>query len=281
MARWLVFLLGLERTSCRINIPTKTIAPGVHMPVVSIGTGGLESVVAQNITWNWLELGGRGIDTAAVYRNQGVVAKTIGKSGVAREDVFITTKIPGCRFVEWTVEHDLNQLGTSYIDLLLIHGPILGDCAVAWKILEKYVARGVLKSIGISNFKKSDIQHVLEGASVVPAVNQIELNVLNHDDDTIQFCQAHNITVEAYSPVGRNSSWIRTNNAVRTMAAKHKVTTYQIALKWILQHGHVLTFQSSSKEHQQLDADLFSFELSNEDMSTLDSLQNASLPLVV
>lgn len=274
-------LLWIPSALGALNIPTKEIAPGVNMPVVSIGTGGQESSQAENITEYWLQLGGRGVDTAQIYRNQASVAKALAKVGVDRKDVFITTKIWGCAMVDNNVQHDLQQLGTDYIDLLLIHLPKMGDCAVAWKILEGYFARGVLKSIGVSNFKKADLQHILKNASVVPHVNQIQLNVLEHDDETISFSNENNISIEAYSPIGRNSSWIRTNSDMKAIGANHNVSTYQIAMKWILQHGHMLTFQSSSKKHQQEDADLFGFTLSSAEMATLDSLQSASVPIVV
>jgi len=272
---WLPAALGA------LDIPTRLIAPGVNMPVVSIGTGGVETASAANITSNWLQLGGRGVDTAQIYRDQAVIAQTLAKQGVDRKDVFITTKIMGCALVDHNVQFDLKQLGTDYIDLLLIHFPKFGDCGVAWKILEGYFKRGVLKSIGVSNFKKADLQHILKTSTVVPHVNQIELNVFNHDDDTISFCEANNITVEAFSPIGRNSSWIRSNSVVNTIASRHNVSTYQVAMKWILQHGHILTFQSASEKHQQEDADLFSFTLNTSDMATLDALQNSSTAILV
>merc|ERR550537_390838 len=100
------------------------------------------------------------------------------------------------------------------------------------------------------------------------------MNVLDHDEDTISFCRTNNITVEAYSPIGRNSSWIRNNEEIKSIAATHNVSTYQVAMKWILQHGHLLTFQSSSKEHQEADADLFKFSLSDKEMLALDKLQS-------
>ena len=117
---------------------------------------------------------------------------------------------------------------------------------------------------------------LLSTARVVPAVNQIELNVLHHDDDTIAFSSAHNITIEAYSPLGRagHSGDIRANAAIHTAATAHNVSTYQVALRWILQHNHVLTFQSSSQEHQQQDADLFRFALTAAEMAALDKQQS-------
>lgn len=251
------------------------------MPVISIGDGGEETGSAELITSTWLKLGGRGVDTALDYGNQPDVAKAIAASGVDRKDVFITTKIPGCSNAKSNVEKDLKELGTDYIDLLLIHFPRGGGCADAWSTLEDYHAKGVLKSIGVSHYTRSDIEQLMKTAKVTPAVNQIQLNVLEHDDDMIAASQEHNITVEAYSPIGRGGSDIPDNKAIQQIASSHGVSTYQIAIKWILQHGWTLTFQSSSESHQQSDADVFGFTLADDEMSTLDKLQNGRSAVVV
>jgi diketogulonate reductase-like aldo/keto reductase len=265
--------------SSTVNVPTQTIAPGVDMPVVSIGTGGLEHDTALDIVSTWLGLGGRGIDTALTYQNQADVAKAIASSGVQRGDLFITTKVPGCSptTVENQILEDLTLLETNYIDLLLIHFPsgTPADCALSWEVLEKYHASGVARAIGVSNFNVTNLKDLLQTAKVVPAVNQIELNILKHDDATIDVSGEAHVAIEAYSPLGRNSSTLTKNAIVTEIAAKYNVTTYQVAGKWILQHGHFMTFQSSSASHQEVDADLFGFELAEEDMLTLDSLQNS------
>jgi len=262
----------------RVDIPTMEIAHGVHMPVLSIGTGGLETSAAETIVSNWLEIGGRGIDTALVYRDQASVANAINKSGLARKDLFITTKIPGCFLASAAVEHDLKTLGVEYIDLMLIHSS-MGYCPGTWKVLESFHAKGVLKSIGVSNFKKSSLESILKEATVKPAVNQIEYNILQRDDETVEFSKANNITIEAYSPLGRSghSGDIPGNNAIQKVARAHNVSTYQVALRWIVQHGNLLTFQSSSQAHQAEDADIFGFVLADEEMSVLDSLHNVTL----
>lgn len=294
MRSTVLLLLWRPLALASLNIPTKEIAPGVNMPVVSIGSGGLESRESATIVSNWMALGGRGVDTAFVYRDQDIVGKAIRDSGVQRESVFITTKIPGCFEADTFIQKDLELLGVEYVDLMLIHSPVcedyfvshLGyncstlkwDCPATWATLEKYHSRGVLKSIGVSNWDRQQLEHLLQGAAVVPAVNQIQLNVLRHDDSAILFSQAHNITVEAYSPLGRSnhSGDITGNHAIQAIAKSHNVSTYQVAMKWILQHGHTLTFQSTSSAHQRSDADLFSFELKDEDMATLDHLQGGT-----
>lgn len=258
-----------------MDIPTKEIAPGVHMPVLSIGTGGLERDQTMQIVSNWLGLGGRGIDTATSYENQDTVKQAIAAAGVKRKDVFITTKIPDCSpTFEQRIENCFKQLGTNYVDLLLIHFPAGGDCEGTWKAMEEYYTRGKARAIGVSNFEKTDLQPLLKVANVKPHVNQIKLNVLEHNIFALPFSIANNITIEAYSPVGRSATRgnIPDNAVIKSVAANHKVSTYQVALKWILQHGHVLTFQSSSQAHQKEDADVFGFTLTEDEMSKLDQL---------
>jgi len=280
------FCLILPFSICSVTIPTKEIAPGIRMPVVSIGTGGLEAKNASTIVASWLELGGRSIDTAWIYKNQQVLKDEFKKLSVDRDSVFITTKVPGCLSTKVYVEENLKQLGTDYIDLLLIHFPKpSSSCAQAWRILEDYHKNGTIKAIGVSNFEKEDLQKILAAASVKPHINQIQLNILEPNAETVAFSVNNNITVEAYSPLGRSghSGDIPHNPAVVAVAAAHNVSTYQVALKWILQHGHVLTFQSSSLKHQASDADLFSFNISDEEMATLDkqALTDVSLSTLV
>ncbi|CAK9019205.1 unnamed protein product [Durusdinium trenchii] len=249
-------LLLLPWAACEVKIPTVEIAKGVQMPVMSIGIGGLERSNASEIVANWINQGGRGIDTA---RGPSIDTE-LAKAGIDRKDVFITTKR---RVVNPTVKGN----ALDYIDLLLIHDPI-GDCPKAWSILEDYHRQGVLRAIGISNFNASQVDTLMKTAKVTPAVNQIELNVLEYDAEALERSKQLNITVEAYSPVGRSghSGDIRDNQVIKSIAAKHSVSTYQVALKWILQHDNVITFQSSSAEHQAQDADVFRFQLTDEDM---------------
>lgn len=279
-----VALAGVELSSSAISIPTKVIAAGVHMPVLSIGTGGLESDQTRDIVTHWMQNGGRAVDTAYQYENQDVIAKAISDAGVDRKDVFITSKVPGCSNTTSYVEQNLKQLSTNYIDLLLIHWWDTSDaaCASAWATLEDFHAQGVLKSIGVSNFNVSNLESLLKTAKVVPAINQVQLNILEHDDETMEYSENHGIVIEAYSPLGRggHSGNIPGHPVIQQVAAAHNVSTYQVALKWILQHDRVLTFQSTSKEHQANDADLFGFELTSDEMVTLNKLQRTQYVVV-
>jgi len=261
-----------------VDIPTKLITANVSMPVMSIGDGGQETGEATAITSAWLSQGGRGIDTALVYGNQQDVGKVIAESGLSREQLFVTTKVPGCTDTDAKVQQCLQELGLDYIDLLLIHfpDPDTLDCSAAWATLEQYHQQGVLKAIGLSNFNRSYLFELNKTMRVVPHMNQIQLNILEHDDDQIAATTELGINVEAYSPLGRagHSGDIRGNPTIQRVAAAHNVSTYQVAVKWILQSGHLLTFQSSNPKHQASDADVFHFELVDDEMVELNALHS-------
>merc|ERR1712224_751553 len=149
--------------------------------------------------------------------------------------------------------------------------------------LEDYVAQGKLKSIGVSNFNAKQMQKVMDKATVPIAVNQIEYNVFSHDEDVIAFCDANNITVEAYSPLSgqKGAQSVFSDETVKAIAATHNVSAAQVALRWIVQRGHTLAVLSSNPEHQANDADLFGFELTDDEMTQLTELQHNSAQVVV
>jgi len=261
-------------------IPTREIAPGVHMPVVSIGTWKSSSGLdAYDIVSKWLNNSYRGIDTALVYFDQQRVAQAVTDAGLKREDIFYTSKIPGCQgslLTKAAVNYDLTRLNTSYIDLMLMHSPFGAGCQSTWHALEQLVQAGNLRAIVISNFGSSDIEKMCASGTctIPPAVNQIDYSVMHHDEATISYCRAHNITVEAYSPLGgtHGTSSVFNNPSVQAIAAKHNVSAAQVALRWIVQRGDVLTVLSESSAHQANDADLWSFELDDDEITTLSNL---------
>jgi len=281
LASLLLLPLVLPLVLASISIPNHQIAPGVSIPTISIGTWteGTKSNSTLIVT-NWLGLGARGIDAAYIYFNQQQVAGAIQSAGVPREQTFITSKIPGCANVAWFIEQDLKKLNTSYIDLMLIHGPIPSfNCPNSWKVMEDYVRQGKLKAIGVSNFKSAALEPLIAAATIPPAVNQISHSVLEHDDETVQYCADNNITVEAYSPLGsparakKGGSSVFTDPTIGAIAKTHNVSAAQVALRWIVQRGHILTVLSENAAHQANDADVFGFELSGSEMTKLDQIQ--------
>jgi diketogulonate reductase-like aldo/keto reductase len=284
-----LFLASLVGVSIALDIPTREIAANVHMPMVSIGTWTegtkKEDKNISAIVGSWLDLGGRGIDTAYVYFTQKEIADVLGKYEVPRKDLFITSKIPTClgsAMTKYFLDYDLKRLNTDYIDLMLIHAPglpgPLGGCDSTWKVMEDYVASGKLKAIGVSNWSPKQFKALKY--RIPPAVNQVEFNVYSHDDETETYCVENNITIEAWSPLGdpaRSHKSIFSDASIKAIAAKYNVSAAQVALRWIVQKGHALTFLSSSKAHQANSADIFGFTLNDRDISALDGLRNASI----
>jgi len=266
-----------------MSIPTRQIAPDVSMPVVMIGTGQPYGKYVNQIINGWVDLGGHGIDTAYNYYVQPQIAKILKDRGVQRQDVFLTSKLPQCvsrQDVQKYVEDNLQQLSTSYLDLMLIHWPHGGDCGETWAALEDYQTKGALKSIGISNFNSTQIQDLMKSAKMKPAVNQIHYSVFFHDYLTMSFCHKNGITIQAYSPldgaVGSSKSVFK-DPTVLAVANKHGVSAAQVALRWILHRGDTLVFESSNKEHMQNDADLFGFDLDDGDVAKLNNLHSAEV----
>lgn len=281
-------LITLLSVAAALSIPTREIAPNVHMPMVSIGTW-TEGTKKEDknitaIVGNWLELGGRGIDTAYVYFTQKDIADVVDKSTIPRKDLFITSKFPTClgaAMTRYFIDYDLKKLNTDYIDLMLIHAPglpgPLGGCDSTWKVMEEYVANGKLKAIGVSNWGPKQFKALKH--TIPPAVNQVEFNVYSHDEETETYCVQNNITIEAWSPLGdpaRTHKSIFSDESIKAIGKKHNVSAAQVALRWIVQKGHALTFLSSSKDHQANSADIFGFNLDESDVAALDALKNVS-----
>jgi len=265
---------ALKRDAAKhVLIPSREIAPGVHMPVISTGMGGEERGQRYEMVKSWLTLGGLGLDVGAAYGYEDDVSKAINELGVAREDIFLTSKLPSCQSIEADVIfQEVALLQVDYVDLLLLAGPT-GNCTNAWQTLEDLYKQGLARSIGISNFGVADMQEILSMASIKPAVHQIIFDVFMHDDEVVSFTRAHNITIEAYSPLRD----LTRSEVIHSIASFHDVSPYQVVLRWIVQQGHTAIFQPISREHQEVNADIFNFTLSDVDMALLDGLNDPEL----
>ncbi|MBN1313449.1 MAG: aldo/keto reductase [Anaerolineae bacterium] len=221
-----------------------------------------------------LEAGYRSIDTAAAYRNERGVGKAIQESGIPREDVFLTTKLwnedqRNKRTLK-AFEESLERLGTEYVDLYLIHWPVKGFYQETWKAMEEIYQSGRAKSIGVSNFLVHHLEDILPDSQVVPAVNQIEFHPFLIQPKLLKFCQEHQIQVEAWSPLMQGQ--IITEPNVQKLAEKYHKTPAQITLRWDLQHEVVTIPKSTRSSRIAENAQIFDFELSQEDMNALDAL---------
>lgn len=255
------------------QVPTVKITPTVEMPMLSLGTCcGSEPGVG---LLPWFQAGGRGIDTAWDYFDQKSVGKGIRASGLARSEIFVLTKVPPLLDVKKTVASDLEQLGLEYVDLLLLHNPTTkAENAKQWADLESALAQNLTRSIGISDFSLKQLEELLETATVKPALLQADMSIGHHDDATIEFCAAHNITYEAWNVMkGCN----RSEPAVIEAASNHNVSTFQICQRYIVDRGCILTVGTGSDpktvgSFAKENIEIFNFQLTAEEVKALSAI---------
>ncbi|WP_424348789.1 aldo/keto reductase [Latilactobacillus sp. 5-91] len=264
-------------------ITTYTLANGVQIPVLGFGTWqtpdgdtAIKSVKAA------LEAGYRHIDTAQAYQNEASVGTAIQESGVARQDLFLTTKIWNANhsydLTMQSFEESLQKLQTDYVDLLLIHWPNPIDFrdnweaanAETWRAMEELYNAGKAKAIGVSNFRAHHLEALKKTAKVQPMVNQIFLAPGELEAETVQYSRDNGMLLEAYSPLGTGK--IFDVPEMKTLAAKYQRSIPQIALRWSLQHGFLPLPKSVHANYIQENTQLFDFELTPEDMQTIDQL---------
>ncbi|KAF9431101.1 hypothetical protein BGZ76_000579 [Entomortierella beljakovae] len=224
-----------------------------------------------------MRAGYRHIDTATVYRNEASVGKAIKKSGIPRDQIFVTTKLhdkdQGYESAIAACELSLQKLGLDYVDLYLIHSPRAGPDlrTQSWKALEKLVTLGKAKSIGVSNYGVSHLKELLgSNPTTRPVVNQIEVHPWLLHRDITSFCKSQNIAIEAYSPLCRGHKL--QDPLLNKVAAKYSKTPSQILIRWSLQKGYIVLPKSANKERIEQNSEVFDFDLADGDMDVLDSL---------
>lgn len=254
---------------------TVTLTNGVEMPRFGLGVWQVEdgSEVVQSVKWA-LEAGYRAIDTAAAYGNEEGVGQAIKESGLNREDLFITTKVAnteqGYESTLKAFDESLKKLNLDYIDLYLIHWPLHETFVDTWKAIEKLYKEEKVRAIGVCNFHQHHFEKLMESAEFQPMVNQIELHPLLSQEPLREYCASKGIAVEAYSPLG--SGKILDNPEIKKIADKYKKSVAQVILRWDWQLGLITIPKSVHQDRIQENADIFDFELSQEDIEFINSL---------
>jgi len=226
-----------------------------------------------------LDIGYRSIDTASFYGNEEAVGQGIAAHPVDREQVFLTTKVwnddiaAGPEATHAAIESSLERLGVEVIDLLLLHWPVPGY-QQAWRVLENVYAQGKTRAIGVSNFQVPQLEHLLTQATIPPMVNQVEFHPHLVQPDLLRFCRANSIQHTGWSPlmVGR----IDEVPEIVRIADVHGKTPFQVAIRWALQHGSVTIPKSVKPKRIAENADVFSFELTHDEMQTIDQLDRGA-----
>lgn len=223
-----------------------------------------------------IEAGYRHVDTARIYGNEDDVGAAVRESGVARRELFVTTKLwnadQGYDAALRAFDQSLKRLGLDYVDLYLVHWPVPGKRLESWRALEKLYADGRARAIGVSNFLVRHLKELVAVAKVVPHVNQIELTPFLQRRDTTAFCAQHQIVVEAYSPLTRGQKL--SDPSVVAIARRVRKTPAQVLLRWGIQHGFVVLPKSTHAARIRENAALFDFELNEVDFATLNGLES-------
>nr|WP_307534869.1 aldo/keto reductase [Streptomyces sp. V3I8] len=259
------------------KVPPIILNNGVEMPQLGFGVWQVPDDEAERAVATALEAGYRSIDTAAIYGNEAGTGKGLASSGVAREDLFVTTKLwnaeQGYDSTLRAFDESLDKLGLDYVDLYLIHWPVPAKDKYidTYKAFEKIYADGRAKSIGVSNFHPEYLDRLIDATSVVPAVNQIELHPHLQQAAVRAYHAEKGIATEAWSPLGQGKGLLEVP-ALVAIARKHGRTPAQIVLRWHLQLGNVVIPKSVTPSRIKENIDVFGFTLDDEDIAAISAL---------
>ncbi|MCQ2052890.1 MAG: aldo/keto reductase [archaeon] len=280
-----------------IKIPSIGIGPGSvlrgnHLSIPIIGQAGLLGKAVNKVVnkiyfvyksrkyvkslANCLRLGYRLIDYSAAYENEELISKAIKKSGLKREDVFITTRVTNNQQYDGNIRNalleSLKKMKLDYIDLYMFHWPVTGCYVNTYKEMEKLYKEGYIKALGVCNCHQHHLQEILSQCEIVPALNQFEVHPLFTQKPLIAFCKEKNIQVEAYTPLARNDDRLQKNLIIRNICKKYGKSIAQVILRWDYQQGIVTIPRSSNPKRQAANIDIFDFELTEEEIKAIDSI---------
>lgn len=264
---------------------TYTLSNGVEIPKLGLGTWFISNNHAAQAVRDAVEVGYRHIDTAQAYQNEAGVGEGLRSAGIAREKLFITTKlaaeVKSYDEAVASINHSLEVLGLDYIDLMIIHSPkpwvkygeshrYFEGNSQAWKALEEAYHAGKLRAIGLSNFEQPDIANILASGTVKPMVNQILAHISNMPHELIEFCKQNDILVEAYSPIGHGE--LLKNEEVQAIANRHGVSIPQLGIRYLLELGLLPLPKTAKPAHMKTNSDV-DFKIGQDDMELLNQVQ--------
>ncbi len=252
-----------------------TLSNGIKMPVLGYGVYQVTKDECERCVLDALKAGYRSIDTAQSYFNEEEVGSAIKKSGVPREEIFLTSKVwienYGYDACKKSVEESLKKLKTDYLDLMLLHQPF-ADYYGAWRALEDLYKEGRLKAIGISNFYPDRMVDIASFAEIRPMVNQVEVHPFNQQIIAKKYMDKYGVQIEAWAPFGEGRGGLFDNKILREIGEKYNKTTAQVMLRWHIQRGVVVIPKSIHYERMVENFNVFDFKLSDEDMAEISKL---------
>ncbi len=253
---------------------------GIEMPLISFGVYQIPKEDTKRCVLDAIKSGYRGIDTAQSYFNESEVGDAIVECGVPREELFITTKVwidhYGYEECKASVEESLRKLKTDYLDLCLLHQPF-SDYYGAYRALEDLYAEGKIKAIGVSNFYPDRLTDIcMFDRKVIPAVNQVEVNPYNAQWFAQENMEKHGVKMEAWAPFGEGRNNLFTNETLVSIGKKYNKSSAQVVLRWLIQRGVIVACKSTHIERMQENINVFDFELTEEDMNSIKTLDTSN-----
>ncbi|WP_086791655.1 aldo/keto reductase [Streptomyces thermovulgaris] len=259
-----------------VTVPTVTLNNGVRMPQLGFGVFQVPDAETTAAVTAALEAGYRSVDTAAIYGNEGGVGKALAASGIARDELFVTTKLwnadQGYDATLKAFDASLSRLGLDYVDLYLIHWPTPARDLYreSWRAIEKLVADGLVRTAGVSNFQPAHLRRLLDSASLVPAVNQIELHPGLQQTELRALHAELGIATEAWSPLAQGA--VLSDATITGIAERHGKSPAQVVLRWHLQLGTIVIPKSVTPTRIRENIDVFDFSLTDEEMDAIAAL---------
>lgn len=249
---------------------------GVEMPILGFGVYQIpDPEVCEQAVYDALMAGYRSIDTAAAYENEEAVGRAIRRSGIPREELFITTKLwisdAGYEPAKKAFEESMLKLGLKYLDLYLIHQPF-GDVYGSWRAMEEFYKEGRIRAIGVSNFYPDRLADLILHNEIAPAVNQVETHPFHQQTAAAEFMRSKGVQIESWAPFAEGRNGLFSNELLLKIAAKHGKTVAQVVLRWLIQRDVVCIPKSVHKERIAENFDVFGFELGDDDMAAIAAL---------